>query len=757
MTRGWRLAAALLTAVLLGLSAPVAATAAPPMAPARQPIGQPVPPVTGAQSLVELRVTELTPRVVTSDTQAVTVRGKVTNNSDRRIDQLRVRLQRGDAITSDKALREIQTQNTDAATGAFQEFAKTLQRGDSADLEITIPVRGVARSLLIDDPGVYPLLVNVNGRPDYSEPARLAAVSVALPVMSVPGGQEAGPKSAPPDLTLLWPLLDEQPRRLPTTDGKTVLADDELADSLAVGGRLFNLLNAVRTATEASSELLRSICFAVDPDLLQTVAAMTEGYQVRTSGGQLVAGKGTQAATDWLTRVRDLTNGHCVIAVPYADADLVALSRAGAVDLAQLSLTGSSIVADQLSVEPMADLYWPAGGSFDERTLIDLANVGPATVLADPGHLEKVEGRAPYAVNGTQTANPVRALPVDSLISDALASPVSATPTFEGGPVPDTGTSVQSGLAALAYRAAFDERVGGQVLIAPPRRWLASSTELDQFLLLARQLLDGGFANPLPLDQAVNAPNGGTAGDIAFSPQDSVQEIPTQVTAEVMRINATRRDLLDAMADDDASDVDPNDLLAPIQYGLLRGVSTAWRGRPQDATEAVDNADAQLDALRRLVVVSDPGRPASLASGDSPIPVSVYNGLPVTIVVRINLGQVPGLRSEALPEFRIPPFSRLPRYIPAELSRSGRFSVDVRLTTPGGTSLGQPVRLELNSTSYGIISVAVTGTAGVVLVLLAGFRIFRRVKAARAGEARTGSGEQIAQRESRGDDDHRDS
>ncbi|HEX6359741.1 DUF6049 family protein [Actinophytocola sp.] len=741
MTRGWRLAAATLAAALFGLSAPIAAPAT-----AQQPIGQPVPSVTGAQSLLELTVTELSPRVVTSATTSITVKGRVANTGDRRIDQIRVRLQRGDAVDSDKALRDIQGQNTDAATGVFQEVSKTLQPGDNANLEVTIPIRGADKTLKIDEPGVYPLLVNVNGQPDYGNPARLAAVSIALPVMSVPGGPDATPKTAPPALTLLWPLLDEQPRRLPTTDGKTVLADDELADSLTVGGRLFNLVNSVRTATEASDELLRSVCFAVDPDLLETVAKMTQGYQVRLSGGQLVAGKGAQAATDWLGRVRDLTNGHCVIAVPYADADLVALSRAGAVDLEQLSLTGSSIVAKQLSVEPLAGVYWPTGGSFDERTLIDLANVSPATILADPAHLEQVEGRAPYAVNGTQTANPVRALPVDSLVSDALTRPASATPTIDGRAVPDTGTSVQTGLAALAYRAAFDERVGGEVLIAPPRRWLASNAELEQFLLLARQLFDGGFASPLPLDQAVNSPNGGTTGDIAFTPQDNAQEIPTQVTAEVMRINATRRDMLDAMADDNTSNVDPNDLLAPIQYGLLRGVSTAWRGRVQDADKAVDQAEAQLDALRDMVVVNNPGRPLSFASGDSPIPVGIYNGLPVTIVVRINLSSVPGLHPESVQNIRIPPFSRNQRYIPAEVSRSGRFSVDVKLTTPGGTSLGAPVRLELNSTSYGIISVAVTGTAGVVLVLLAGFRIFRRVKAARAGEARTGSGEQIAQR-----------
>jgi hypothetical protein len=745
MTRGWRLGAGLLASALLALSAPMTAPAhaeQPPAWRAGQPIGQPVPPVAGAQSLLDLQVGTLSPRVVTSDTPTVTIKAKVTNVGNRRVDEVRVRLQRGEPVDSDKAMRDIEDQSTDTA-GAFQAVAKTMEPGDSVELTISIPVGGEKNTLRIADPGVYPLLVNVNGRPDYGDQARLASVSVPLPVLSVPGGPAAQPKPTPPTATFLWPLLDDHPRRLPTTDGgtTTLLSDDDLADSLAVGGRLFNLVSAVRTATTNNNDLLRSLCFVVDPDLLETVVAMADGYQVQTNG-RVTNGKGRDAASEWLSRVRDLTRGHCVLAVPYADADLVALSRAGAVDLSQLALAGSSVVTEVLGVQPVPDVYWPAGGTFDQRTMIDLANVGPATVLADPGHLERVDGRAPYAVNGTQTPNPVRALPVDSLMSDALAS----TATTPNG----TGASVQDGLAALTYRAAFDPRIGGQVLIAPPRRWQISSTELDQFLTLATQLLEDGFFTPLPFDQAVTAPEGGTAEAIAFNPQDSAQEIPAQVTADAMRINATKRDMLDAMADDNTNKVNPNDLLAPIQYGLLRGVSTAWRGQPQKAADAVDYVDKQLGGLRDLVVVRNPGRPLSLASGDSPIPVNINNGLPVTIVVRVTLSSVPGLRSEPGQEIRIPPLGSATRWVSASLSRSGRFSVDVTLTTAGGTTLGEPVRLQLNSTSYGIISVAVTGTAGAVLVLLVGFRIFRRVKAARAGEAKSGAGEEIVERSDHG-------
>jgi Family of unknown function (DUF6049) len=740
MTRCWRLGAALIASGLLALSAPMTATA-------QQPIGEPVPPVAGAPSFMTLQVKSLSPRVVTADTPAVTVEATVTNSGDRRLDQIRVRLQRGEAVKSDKELRALKDLNTDTA-GPFQDVIKTLEPGDSTDLKISIPVSGDKGTLRITEPGVYPLLVNVNGRPDYSQQARLAAVSVAIPVMSVPGGPAAAPKAAPPGVTMLWPLLDEYPRRLPTADGDqtTLLSDDRLADSLAAGGRLNNLVDQVRLATEGDSELLGSLCFVVDPDLLQTVSAMTKPYQVQGAGGQVTTGKGEQAAGYWLDKVRELARGHCVLAVPYADADLVALSRAGAVDLAQLALAGPSIVNDLLGVQPLKDVYWPAGGAFDQRTLIDLANVGTTTVLSDAGHLQRVEGAAPYTVNGTQTTNPVRAVPVDSLVSDALAGPATGTPALAADTVSDTGESVQNGLAALAYRAAFDGRRGGQVLIAPPRRWTVSGAELQEFLTLARTLIDDGFVTTESLDQMVAAPDSGTADDIAFTPQDGAQEIPTTVTAEVMRINATKRDMLDAMAADNTNSIDPNRLLAPIQYGLLRGVSTAWRGRVQGATDTVDFVEQRLDGMRDLVVVNNPGRPLSLASGDSPIPVSVYNGLPVTIVVRISLSPVPGLRSEATQDLRIPPYSSTPRYVPVEVSRSGRFSVDVRLTTPGGTSLGEPVRLELNSSSYGIISVAVTGTAGAVLVLLVGFRIFRRVKAARAAEAtNTGSGEEIVE------------
>ena len=712
----WKAGAGLLATALLAMG-PVAATA--------DPIGRPVSPANGGQELLRLEVDSMAPRVVGAANPTVTITGRITNTGDRRVDEIRVKVQRGEPVESDKQLRNLADLATDSSGSSFVDVADTLDRGESATVKVVVPVRG-EQSLALTEPGVYPLLVNVNGRPDYGDQARLAAVSLPLPVLSVRGGPAATAKATPPGMTILWPLLDTQPRRLPNSDGQTVLTDDDLADSITVGGRLFDLVNAAATAP-ATGQLQTSLCFAVDPDLLQTVSLMSAGYKVRGQDGRLVPGRGAAVAADWLGRLTSLTRGRCVISVPFADADLVALARSGAVDLAQLSLASSSIVSDLLApVQPAKELFWPAGGTFDRRTLVDLGAIGPTTVLADPSHLQNVVGQPPYRITGVQTAQPLRALPVDALVSQSLDNTPSDSAEESG--------SLQEGIAALTFRTLFDQRAVDHVLVAPPRRWTAPAGELGTYLETAQQLFTAGYAQPRSLVQAASGADRGTTTGLAYTPQDSPQEIPRAITANVMRINKVKRDLLEAMDDDNTTEVDPNQLLSPMQYGLLRGVSTAWRGRAPRAAETVERVDGELDALCGRVVVNNPGRPITLASGDSPIP--------------INIQQRPaGGDRGAGPPGR--PARPAPRAVPGHPHPAGQLDQPVRPGRGdprrpvhrghlahhpgGGTKLGDTVRLELTSTTYGFITVAVTGTAGGVLVLLVAIRIFRRVRAARAG------------------------
>ena len=60
-------------------------------------------------------------------------------------------------------------------------------RGPDVPFTLAYPLRSAELpSLSIDEPGVYPVLVNVNGTPDYGAPARLDDARFLLPVLGVP-------------------------------------------------------------------------------------------------------------------------------------------------------------------------------------------------------------------------------------------------------------------------------------------------------------------------------------------------------------------------------------------------------------------------------------------------------------------------------------------------------------------------------------------------------------------------------------------
>ena len=123
---------------------------------------------------------------------------------------------------------------------------------------------------------------------------------------------------------MLWPLAD-RPRLAPGQPGGTIpvrLIDDDLAASLASGGRLDILLSAAEVATshdvDPDGAVGRALCLAVDPDLLVTVNAMTGGYVVSNSpdgpaqqpGTPTHSGSGQAAATTWLEPVARAGSPH---------------------------------------------------------------------------------------------------------------------------------------------------------------------------------------------------------------------------------------------------------------------------------------------------------------------------------------------------------------------------------------------------------------------------------------------------------------
>ena len=121
--------------------------------------------------------------------------------------------------------------------------------------------------------------------------------------------------------------------------------------------------------------------------------------------------------------------------------------------------------------------------------------------------------------------------------------------------------------------------------------------------------------------------------------------------------------------------------------------------------------------------------PYSLGTSDAPLLVTVANGLPVTMEVRLSISSTAGLRVAPIAPQRIPPLGRRQVQVSAEVMRSGQFAVRRRCGPRPGALLGPPSRLRVRSTAYGTITLWLTGCAGVLLVVLA-------VRAGRAPDPR---------------------
>ncbi|HYZ08137.1 MAG TPA: glycoprotein, partial [Pseudonocardiaceae bacterium] len=384
------------------------------------------------RSLARLELEMLAPRVVTSTGPSVlTVTGEVVNTGDRTLSELAVRVQRDEALADDAAARAALAAVPHAPfVTAFTRLGTDLEAGQRTPFRIEVPL-GTGpdlQALQITQPGVYPLLVNLNGTPDFGGPARLAAVPLLLPVLGLPGERSGGPVVVPPvpppvpvPLTAVWPLVSEPARALSGPGEPLLLVSptagtDPLAEQLAPGGRLDGLLGALEEAVPPGSPLAGGLCVAVDPALLETVRGMAAGYRVADPTG-VVDGTGATVGGRWLERLRAAVAGRCVLPMPYGDPDVVALSRAGITDLEALATTtGASLVSDLLGVQPLTGTAWPADGVLDERTVTDLTALDVRAVLLEP------RGLAQPAL-GTDTvalAGGPRGLLADPLLVTAL-------------------------------------------------------------------------------------------------------------------------------------------------------------------------------------------------------------------------------------------------------------------------------------------------------------------------------------------------
>ncbi|HEX3546690.1 MAG TPA: DUF6049 family protein [Mycobacterium sp.] len=751
----------MLTVIAL-LTLLLAAPAATPRAAAGEP---------GPMPFLQVRIDRVTPDVVTTTSEPiVTVAGAILNIGDRPVRDVVIRLEHADAVTSSAGLRTNLTGNVDQfePVADFINLAPELPRGQNVPFTLSYPLRSVGSpSLHIDHPGVYPVMVNVNGTPDYGEPARLDDARFLLPVLGVPpepandAVSDAVTSVVPPDttkpvrLTMLWPLAD-RPRLAAGAPGGTNpvrLIDDDLATSLAAGGRLDTLLSAVDFATsppvDPGGEVRSALCLAVDPDLLVTVNAMAGGYVVNDApdagpGTPTHPGAGQDSAVAWLNRLRALAQRMCVVSTTYAQADLDALNRVGDAGLGGIATIGSADIVDQiLGVASIRGASLVGDGPLTGPAVDELSTQGPTVAIsaANVTAQDSTSGEP-----ATADVNPVRytpqlvATPFDSTVGAALAgagtepvSPSYLDPTLDIPLKHDSKVARgQDALSSLLWRGLQPDTEPRTQILMPPLAWSLQPDDAHAILTAVATTIHSGLAVPRPLT-AVIAEANAVAPKLAQMPNGAIGNprgrFDDGVVDGISMVTGRLLGLTSALTADARTGLTGTQYTAPLREDMLRALSQSV---PPDARNGVaqqrlTTVGHTVEDLFGAVTIVNPGGSYTLATEHSPLPLALRNDLPVPIRVRLQVDAPPGMTVTDLGEIELPP-GYLPLRVPIEVHFTQRVAVDVALRTADGLPLGDPVRLSVHSNAYGQLLFFITLSAGAVLVLLAGRRLWHRFR-----------------------------
>ncbi len=720
----------------------------------------------GSVPFLQVRLDRVTPDLVTTTSDPMlTVTATVTNVGDRPVRDVVARLEHAPAVTSSAGLRT----NLDGETNQYQpvgEFINVsgeLQRGQAVGVTFSFPIRSTAApSLGIDAPGVYPLLVNANGTPDYGEPARLDDARFLLPVLGTPpdpvaGGGDALAGAVAPDttrpvaVTMRWPLAD-RPRLAPGVPGGTTpvrLMNDDLAVSLAAGGRLDTLLGAADFATspavDPGGDVARAMCLAGDPDLLVTGNAMTAGDVVADApdglGTATHPGAGQAAAVAWLDRLRALAKRMCVVATPYAQADLGALQRVGDRRLSTAATTTTADIVDQiLGIASVRGTAVLGDGPLTPRAveLLDGQGQTVAIAAAGGGAQDGATGEPMTADVAERRLTPQVVLaPFDPAVGAALAAvgtdPDLPTYLDASLTVPlnhdSTVARRQDAVGSMLWRALAPGAEPRSQILLPPLKWSPQPDDAQALLTALATTIRSGLATARPL--------GALAADAAAIGPTDVPDLPSEtrgsfddaVVNTIAGQSARLWGLTSALTTDPRTGLTGLTYTAPLREDMLRALSQTEppESRNDLAGQRLAVVGKTIGDLFGAVSIVNPGGSYTLATEHSPLPLALRNDLAVPIRVRLQVDAPPGMTVTDIGEQELPP-GYLPVRVPIEVHFTQRVAVDVSLRTPDGLQLGEPVRLSVHSNAYGKVLFAITLVGGAVLALLVGRRLYHRFR-----------------------------
>lgn len=703
----------------------------------------PTPTALAPEAPLEVVVTGLLPRAPQPG-DPVEVQGFVKNLGTTTVTGIQVRLKVGDRVTTRGGLHDADSDRpltTSRNKASAVPDTSSLEPGGSSRFDIRTSVRNLELSGL----GVYPVDVEARGDAgDGFHPLGLAPTWIPF---------FGGDPVQRTRVAVLWPLVDQ-----PHQGTDATFQDDDLAASLSRSGRLGRLLatgHAAQTrqcdgpahfpdgSTRPAQLGVPARCeptpvtYAIDPDLLSAARTMTEPYKVRAKD-KTNGGTGQGAATEWLALLKQELTHSRLLALPYADPDVTALNRrpdgSGFHDDLSLAwLLRRDAISQTLGTTPLESVAWPPAGVVTRDASDFYAGNGAHALVLDStayGQPDSEPDRTPSARTALATSKLGK--PLEGLVTDDyLSQLVTGSLASELGP----RLAEQRFLAETAIIAAERPGQSRTLVIAPDRRGdvvvgaaAAAIQDLGRVPWLCPVSLAAVAADN---ERCAGRPDAATpaAEDRGPLRTASTGELTPTYLSKVARDRARAGQLTDAvLAEKPQAPV--ADMKARLRRAVARAESSAWRSDPSAGTASERLLSDEVERLTKKVVVR--GGQVLLTSTKGSIQVSLENTLAVPVQVKVRFtARTLGLLTAESGLVEVDPGHAVPVSVRAEAQKSGQFYVDAQIVDRNGYDFGQALTgqratINVRSTRYGRLALAVTiGGAGVLLVA-AGVRIVRR-------------------------------
>jgi len=500
-------------------------------------------------------------------------------------------------------------------------------------------------------------------------------------------------------LRLAWTFVLHEPVSF---DPNGVFTSPSLEQDLAQGGRLAGEIRALLAMTEDRAQT--SVDVAVSPVLLADLARMRAGYAVIDAGERRQVKAGTGGAADAAQAIADLRQivGSPEVelsALPFAAPSLPSLSSGGlSPDLTTQLQRGRDSVDTILGRAPDPAILRPPASALDPASLDHLAARAVRLLIVDPATAPPASqplGFAPPSTTSLRTSSG----PVTALVSDPNVGAMLSSELVTEDPV----RAAQAVLGELAAIWLEQPGLDRGVAVTFPEDFEPSGAFFGQ---LVRGVAGAPWLRKSTAAAMAEAFPPISESELAATvPVTFPRSYVDTIKQTRRRIETYRSMLVDQSVEPDRLDA----MLLLAESGQFLADQTAGFSFVGSAREQIGSVFGAVrpDTIQPITLTSSSG---------TGIPIRVTNGNQEPL--RVSVGLVSPHLSGS------PQFSMVLRAdstqtvnFDVELNTTGRFPVDVRVTSPSGRVINRAT-LIVRSTAYNRFALLITIGAALLALLV---------------------------------------